>query len=71
VIIIRNSMHCNLCNTEVESKHRHDFVSCKCGNVSTDGGQDYVKRSFRPDAPIGSWHDTGIYEVEDGDLQDL
>jgi hypothetical protein len=26
--------------------HRHDFVTCKCGRVSVDGGKDYLKRSF-------------------------
>jgi hypothetical protein len=26
------------------SKHRHDFVTCTCGAISVDGGQDYLRR---------------------------
>jgi hypothetical protein len=26
------------------SKHRHDFVTCSCGTISVDGGQEYLKR---------------------------
>lgn len=45
--ILINAARCNLCNTTVESKHRHDFVTCACGNLSVDGGHDYLKRCFR------------------------
>lgn len=45
--IIRNSARCRLCGDEIESKHRHDFVTCKCGEISVDGGRDYFKRSAR------------------------
>ena len=43
---IKNIAKCLLCGDIIESKHRHDFVTCKCGNLSVDGGQDYWKRSF-------------------------
>lgn len=42
--IIRNAARCLLCNDIIESKHRHDFVTCKCGNISVDGGHDYLRR---------------------------
>jgi len=29
------------------SKHRHDFVTCSCGNLHVDGGKDYIKRGVR------------------------
>lgn len=45
--IVRNSAKCRLCDDEVESKHVHDFVTCKCGEISVDGGHDYFKRSAR------------------------
>lgn len=47
VAILRNSAECLNCSTNVASEHRHDFVSCKCGNVSVDGGHIYLKRSVR------------------------
>ena len=45
--IIKNAAKCLVCNEVVESKHRHDFAICKCGNVAVDGGKDYLKRSVR------------------------
>lgn len=46
--IVRNSAQCRLCNDEIESKHIHDFVSCKCGAISLDGGHDYICRIGDP-----------------------
>lgn len=43
--IIVNAAKCLACGDIIESKHRHDFVKCTCGNLSVDGGFDYVKRS--------------------------
>ena len=45
--IIKNAAQCLNCNEIVESKHRHDFVRCSCGNVAVDGGKAYLKRSVR------------------------
>lgn len=42
--IIRNAVRCLLCNDVIESKHVHDFVTCTCGNISVDGGHDYLRR---------------------------
>lgn len=42
-----NRVKCLICNDTIESKHRHDFVYCNCGNVAVDGGKDYLKRSVR------------------------
>lgn len=44
--ILRNSAKCLLCGEEIESRHRHDFKTCKCGNLSVDGGREYLRRSF-------------------------
>ena len=57
--IIRNSVQCLKCADIIESKHRHDYVTCSCGNVSVDGGKDYLKRSFKE---MDSWIDLSIYE---------
>jgi hypothetical protein len=43
-MIVQNAVICNKCDDFIVSKHRHDFVSCKCGNVSVDGGQAYLRR---------------------------
>jgi tRNA(Ile2) C34 agmatinyltransferase TiaS len=45
--IITNKIKCNSCGEVIESKHRHDFVTCKCGAVSVDGGKDYLRRAFK------------------------
>ena len=40
--ILKNAFRCKKCGEVVESKHRHDFATCKCGNF-TDGGHDYIR----------------------------
>jgi len=43
--IITNKAQCTKCGDIIESRHRHDFVWCKCGALAVDGGRDYLKRS--------------------------
>ena len=45
MVITRNAAKCTVCGDEIDSKHRHDFVSCSCGAISIDGGKDYIKWS--------------------------
>ena len=45
--IIKNAIRCNLCGEEIESRHVHDFVTCRCGACSVDGGREYLRRCFR------------------------
>lgn len=33
---------CLICNEIIESKYRHNLVSCKCENYYVDGGQEYL-----------------------------
>lgn len=46
---IKNDARCRKCGDEIESKSRHDFVTCKCGAISVDGGQDYMRRCGNPE----------------------
>ena len=46
---------CLTCEAIIESKYRHDFVSCECEPhsktwIAVDGGDDYFKMSFMPEA---------------------
>ena len=36
-MIIKNAIRCNICGDEIESKHRHDYVQCRCGACAADG----------------------------------
>ena len=45
--IIKNAIQCKLCGEIIESTDRHQYVTCKCGACSVDGGHDYMRRSFR------------------------
>ena len=47
LVIKKNAIKCKLCNDIIESKSVHDFVTCSCGNVSVDGGHEYLRRCFR------------------------
>jgi hypothetical protein len=42
--ILKNVAECRLCGDIIESKHRHDFVRCGCGEIFTDGGTTYLRR---------------------------
>ena len=42
--ILVNKVQCLQCGDIIESKYRHDFVTCKCGSISVDGGKDYLRR---------------------------
>jgi len=43
-MIIENKAKCRKCGEVVESKHRHDWVACKCEAIYVDGGKDYIRR---------------------------
>lgn len=43
---------CPHCGEVVRSKHRHDFVACGCGKTAVDGGDDYIKVSFKGKPPV-------------------
>ena len=60
--IIRNAIRCNICGDEIESTTRHDFVTCKCGACSLDGGHEYLKRVSTDES-----HYTDISIVENDD----
>ena len=38
---------CLDCEDIIESKHRHDFVRCGCGNSFLDGGDSYIRAGGR------------------------
>ena len=44
VVILSNQIECLSCGDRPYSRTRHDFKSCKCGEVSVDGGQSYLRR---------------------------
>lgn len=47
-MILRNSILCLHCDTEVISRHGHDMNSCECGLVFADGGSNYLRRCGEP-----------------------
>lgn len=42
--ILVNKIRCKKCGDIIESRSVHDFVTCKCGAVSADGGHNYIRR---------------------------
>lgn len=47
-VLVRNRIKCLFCLDIIESKFTHDFVTCKCGALSIDGGTAYAKRCYSP-----------------------
>ena len=51
-VLTKNAIKCLVCNTILESKHRHDFVKCHCPNeTACDGGLEY-QRTFAMDLDL-------------------
>ena len=47
-VLTHNSIKCLECNTVLESKHQHHFVSCSCKNQTfNDGGLAYNRSGGR------------------------
>ncbi|MBV1930047.1 MAG: hypothetical protein KUG81_11110 [Gammaproteobacteria bacterium] len=44
--IVSNQAKCLSCGDSIYSMHRHDYVSCSCGKLAVDGGQDYIRRNY-------------------------
>ena len=43
-VLTKNAIKCLICNTILESKHRHDFQQCNCSNKAfVDGGLSYER----------------------------
>lgn len=65
--IKRNAIRCIECRDEIESTHRHDFRSCRCGAVFVDGGKSYLRRGHlhRATAPgVLGWDELSEYEPD-------
>ena len=41
--LIKNKWKCLYCGDVIESKHQHDFSTCKCGKSSCGGGTSYIR----------------------------
>lgn len=60
--LVRNSAHCLLCHSDIESVTRHMMTRCKCGNVSVDGRLEYARRVYNDSRdPGATWVDTSIF----------
>ena len=49
--IIRSRARCLSCLDVIESVHRHDYVSCKCGKIILDGGHEYIRYGWTSGDP--------------------
>ena len=61
--ILSNKIKCNFCGDVIESKHVHDFKTCKCGRVSVDGGHEYMRRCFKEDGDYEELSVTNLIDV--------
>lgn len=55
--IFENKARCLLCGDVIMSVNRHDYVTCKCGNLSVDGGSWYIKRVVCK----GYWEELSVF----------
>ena len=55
-MILSNQIKCLLCGDVIYSAHKHDMVTCMCGAVAVDGGNNYLRRSGN----IENWEEQSI-----------
>jgi hypothetical protein len=60
--LVRNAIRCLSCETVIESKSRHDFVTCPCGRVSVDGGLEYNRILWKGDEGL-TYENLAVYET--------
>jgi len=60
--VVRNRSQCHKFEDIIESTNRHDFVSCKCGAIFTDGGTAYIRRGAKD---LGDIIDLSEYELKE------
>lgn len=63
--LLKNMAQCRQCEDVIESKHRHDMKSCKCGSLAVDGGLDYTRRLFQ-----ARYNELSVYEEDPMNLFD-
>jgi hypothetical protein len=50
--IYENKIECKNCGWVIRSKNRHNYVTCRCGDVSVDGGSWYQRIIGKQDGYI-------------------
>ena len=59
--VLHNRAQCLKCGDIIESKYRHDWVSCSCGEIFIDGGLDYCHCGA---TDFNNFKDMCIYEED-------
>lgn len=59
-----NKVRCKKCDDIIESKHRHDFVTCKCKSIAVDGGNDYQRLTWK-EGKLEDYIDTSLSVYEE------
>lgn len=50
--IISNQAECRMCGEVIYSSYRHDHVTCRCGSISVDGGNDYLRHGWQQEGDL-------------------
>jgi hypothetical protein len=59
-------LQCTNCKDVIQSQYRRHFAACHCGQVYTDGGDDYVRVGFDPGAEFVVLKQFGV-QIEEVD----
>jgi hypothetical protein len=59
-------LQCNNCKDVIQSQYRRHFAACHCGQIYTDGGDDYIRIGAEPGAEYEVLKEFGVQgEQED------
>jgi hypothetical protein len=42
-----NRAKCKLCQTILQTKHPHDYVTCNCGEITIGGGNEFFRAKIK------------------------
>lgn len=59
--LVYNAIKCKKCGDVIISRTVHDFVRCKCGTITNDGGLEYQHISYKTDTMEESVENLAVY----------
>ena len=66
-MLLSNQARCLKCGDEPYSRNRHDYSSCKCGDIAVDGGTEYRRMVLA----TGALYEDISIEMPEDDFQNL
>lgn len=58
-------LQCGKCKDVIQSQYRNHFAACHCGDVFTDGGDDYARYGCAPGSEFVVLKEFGVQSEQE------